>query len=366
MDTTTQRDYYEVLGVARDADQKAIKDAFRSLALKYHPDRNKAPDAEDKFKEIAEAYGILSDPKKRTQYDTAGFAGVEGFNAEDLFANIDFGDIFGNSGFGFNFGEGLLGDFLGRHRRGPVRGQDLEVHLVVPLERINAGGDETVRFARLITCPTCSGSGTKPGTEPQKCKTCGGSGRKVISHDQKKEKGSVHFQQITTCPDCHGQGSFIEHPCNECHGRGQVEKEETLKVHIPKGIDEATSLRIKGHGMPSEEVGAPSGDLFVVVRSSRDERFERSGSDLWRRETVNIIDAVLGTKLKVPTLEGEVDVTIPAGSQPDEVLRLRGKGLSNYRGEGRGDLNLRIQVQVPENLSAEERALYEQLRVLSI
>ena len=364
MATTTQRDYYEVLGIARDADQKTIKDAFRSLALKYHPDRNKAPDAEEKFKEIAEAYGILSDPKKRAQYDTGGFAGVEGFSAEDLFANIDFGDIFGDSGFGFDFGGGMFGDLFGRHRRGPVRGQDLEVHLVVPLERINTGGDETVHFARLVSCPTCSGSGAEPGTEPRKCETCGGSGRKVITRDQKQEKGSVRFQQITICPDCQGQGTFLEHPCKDCHGRGQVEKDETLKLHIPKGIDEATSLRIQGHGMPSDEPGAPPGDLFVVVRSSRDARFERSGSDLWRHETLNVVDAVLGAKLKVPTLEGEVDVTIPAGTQPDEVLRLRGKGLPNFRGHGHGDLNLRIQIHVPEKTSAEERALYEQIRAL--
>lgn len=366
MTATTQRDYYEVLGVARDADQKAIKDAFRTLALKYHPDRNKAPDAEEKFKEIAEAYGILSDPKKRARYDTAGFAGVEGFSTEDLFANIDFGDIFGDSGFGFNFGGGLFGDIFGRHhRRGPVRGQDLEVHLVVPLERINTGGDETVRFAHPVVCPTCSGSGAKPGTKPQPCKTCGGSGRKVISREQKQEKGSVHFQQITVCPDCHGQGTIIDHPCNECHGSGQVDKEESLKVHIPKGIDEATSLRIQGHGMPSEYAGAPPGDLYVVVRSARDSRFERSGSDLWRREIINLVDAVLGTKLKVPTLDGEVEVTIPAGSQPDEVLRLRGKGLPNFREQGHGDLNLRLQVHIPEKISAEERALYEQLRALA-
>ena len=364
MATNTQRDYYEVLGLARDADQKAIKDAFRSLAMKYHPDRNKAPDAEEKFKEIAEAYGILSDPEKRAQYDTGGFASVEGFSPEDLFANIDFGDIFGDSGFGFDFGGGLFGGLFGHRHRGPVRGQDIEVHLVVPLERINIGGDETVRFTRLVSCPGCSGSGAKAGTKPRKCTTCGGTGNKIITREQKQEKGSVRFQQITICPDCHGQGTFNEHPCTECHGRGQTEKEETLKVHIPKGIDEATSLRVPGHGMPSAEAGAPPGDLFVVVRSSRDARFERSGSDLWRRETLNVVDAVLGTKLKVPTLEGEVEVSIPAGVQPDEVLRLRGKGLPGFKGNRHGDLNLRIQIHIPEKTSAEERALYEQLRTL--
>jgi molecular chaperone DnaJ len=365
MATTTQRDYYDVLGVARDADQKTIKDAFRTLAMKYHPDRSKEPDAEEKFKQIAEAYGILSDPKKRKQYDTRGFAGVEGFNAEDLFANIDFGDIFGGMGFGFG-GEGdSIFDRLFRHRRpGPVHGQDLEVHLVVPLDRINRGGEETVRFARLITCPTCSGTGAEPGTQPRQCPTCGGSGRKVITRDEKGDKGSVRFQQVTVCPDCHGQGTFNDHPCKQCHGRGQVEKEETLKVKIPKGVDEATALRIEGHGMPSETAGGKPGDLYVVVRSARDPRFERVGADLWRRETISVLDAVLGAKLSVPTLDGEVEVTIPAGTQPDEILRLRGKGLPEFNGAGRGDLNLRIQVQIPEHPNAEERALYEQLRAL--
>lgn len=364
MVTAKQRDYYEVLGVSRDADQKAIKEAFRTLALKYHPDRNKTPDAEEKFKEIAEAYGILSDPRKRAQYDSGGFAGVAGFSPEDLFANIDFGDIFGDTGFGFDFGEGLFGDLFGRHRRKPVQGQDLEVHLVVPLERINTGGDETVRFSRLVTCPTCSGSGAKPGTTPRQCQTCDGTGRKVITRDQKQEKGSVRFQQITICPECGGQGTFIDDPCKACHGKGQIEKEENLKVHIPKGIDEATSLRIQGHGMPAEIPGAPPGDLFVVVRSARDSRFERSGADLWRSEELEVIDAVLGTKLKVPTLEGEVEVTIPAGTQPDEVLRLRGKGLPTFSAQGQGDLNLRIHVHIPEHPSTEERALYEKLREL--
>jgi molecular chaperone DnaJ len=335
--------------------------------MKYHPDRSKEPDAEAKFKEIAEAYGILSDPKKRAQYDSRGFAGVEDFDVEDLFSNIDFGDIFGDMGFGFGGGAGSIFDRLFRHREaGPVRGQDLEVHLVVPLERINHGGEETVRFARLVSCPACHGSGAEPGTSPRQCEACGGSGRKVITRDQKQDKGSVRFQQITICPVCHGQGSFIEHPCKKCQGRGQVEKEETLKVKIPQGIDEATSLRIAGHGMPSETSEGRPGDLYVVVRSARDPRFERVGADLWRRENISVVDAVLGSKIKVPTLDGEVEVTIPAGTQPDEVLRLRGKGLPEFKGHGRGDLNLRILVQIPENPSAEERQLYEQLRAIEL
>jgi molecular chaperone DnaJ len=362
---TVQRDYYEVLGVPRDADKAAIKNAFRELALKYHPDRNKAPDAEEKFKEIAEAYAVLSDPKKRAQYDRGGFAGVADFTPEDLFGGIDFGDIFGDMGFGFDFGGGSIFDRLFRHgRRGPARGQDLEIMLTVPLERINSGGEETVRYTRSVNCPTCRGSGAKPGTTPRQCDTCGGTGRRVISRDQKQEKGSIHFQQITVCPTCHGQGVFIDNPCQACHGTGQVEKEESLKVTIPVGVEEATALRIPAHGMPSEEPDGVPGDLYVIVRSAADPRFERAGADLWRSETLEVTDAVLGTTLTVPTLDGQVDVKVPAGTQPDEILRLRGKGLARPGGGAHGNLNVRIQVHIPENPTAEERRLYEQLRSL--
>jgi molecular chaperone DnaJ len=362
---SVQRDYYEVLGVPRDADASTIKNAFRELAMKYHPDRNKAPDAEEKFKEIAEAYAVLSDPKKRAQYDSGGFAGVADFTPEDLFGGIDFGDIFGDMGFGFDFGGGSIFDRLFRHgRRGPVRGQDLEIMLTVPLERINSGGEETVRYTRSVTCPTCTGSGAKPGTAPRKCETCGGTGRRVISRDQKQEKGSIHFQQITICPTCQGRGEFIDDPCQACHGLGQVEKEESLRVSIPIGVEEATALRIPAHGLPSEEPDGIPGDLYVIVRSARDPRFERAGADLWRTEILDVTDAVLGTKLTVPTLDGEVDVKVPAGTQPDEILRLRGKGLARPGGGGHGNLNVRIQVHIPEKPTVEERQLYEALRSL--
>jgi molecular chaperone DnaJ len=359
---TPQRDYYEVLGVANDADQTAIKSAFRELAMKFHPDRNKAPDAEEKFKEIAEAYAVLSDPDKRARYDSGGFAGISGFTHEDLFGGIDFGDIFGDAGFGF--GDSIFDRLFRHHRPGPARGRDIDVHLVVPLERINTGGEETVRYSRPVSCPACSGTGAKPGTEPRKCASCGGSGRRVVTHEEKKEQGSVHFQQVMVCPDCQGQGIFIDHPCLECHGQGHIKQEETLKVHVPVGVEEATALRVKGHGMPSEAVDGPPGDLYVVVTSAPDSRFERAGADLWRSETLEVTDLVLGTKLKTPTLDGEVDITIPPGTQPDEVLRLRHKGLQRFGDGGRGNLNLRIQVHIPERLSAGERALYEQLRSL--
>lgn len=357
-----QRDYYEVLGVARDADAKAIKDAFRQLALKYHPDRNKTPEAEEKFKEIAEAYAILSDPKKRAQYDSGGFAGVADFSAEDLFAGVDFGDIFADLGLGFDFGGGSIFDRLFRHRRGPSRGQDLEVLLQVPLSRIYEGGEETVRFRRPVTCPACHGTGAKDGAAPRQCEACHGTGQQVVSHSN---KGGVHFQQISICPRCGGRGTIIDEPCRECQGVGRVDKEEQLKLHIPAGADEGMALRIAGHGLPSPDAQGMPGDLYAIVRSAPDPRFERLGADLWRSETLEIADAVLGTHRRVPTLDGSVEVTIPPGTQPDEVLRLRGKGLPIYGSKRHGDLNIRIQVHIPEHLSTKEQELFEQLRRLS-
>lgn len=363
-----QRDYYEVLGVARDADARAIKNAFRELALKYHPDRNKSPDAEARFKEIAEAYAILSDPGKRANYDARGFAGVAGFSTEDLFSGIDFGDLFGNMGFDFDLGgDGLFGDFFRRHRqpRGPARGGDLEVRLTIPLSRVASGGEETVRFSRPVSCTDCHGSGVEKGTEPRTCDACKGTGKQVTTRQQTRDKGTISFQQISVCPVCHGQGRFVDHPCPSCNGRGVIDREDHLKVTIPPGVEEGTALRIPGHGMPSQDADGPAGDLFVLVHSEPDTRFERHAADLWRLETIEVADAVLGSRLKVPTLDGEVEVKVPAGSQPDQVLRLKGKGLPVFGAPMHGDINIRLQVHIPEKLSREEKQLYQQLQEIT-
>ncbi len=357
---TAPRDYYEVLGVNRDADQKTIRDAFRTLALRYHPDRNKEVGAEEKFKEIAQAYAVLSDPKKRADYHTGGFAGVAGFSPEDLFSGIDFDDIFGGLGFDFG-GEGLFERFFRRRqRRGPAPGANLQVELVVPLERVVTGGEETVRISRPAACATCRGSGAKPGTNSKLGDACKGSGRQVR---RRREAGMV-FQQTTTCMPCRGQGKIIEHPCAECRGSGEVEREEALTVKIPIGVEEGMVLRVPGHGLPSAHTGGLPGDLYVLVRTAPDQRSERSGADLWRTETLQIADAVLGTSLEVPTLNGGATVTVPAGTQADAVLRLRGKGLPEFGGRGRGDLYLRIAVEMPKRISKAERELYERLRTL--
>jgi len=360
--TPAQRDYYEVLGVSRDADQKAIKDAFRKLALQYHPDRNKTPGAEEHFKEIAEAYAVLSDPRKRAEYDARGFAGVAGFTQEDLFSGINFEDIFGGLNFDFGMeGGGLFDRIFQRHRAGPRHGANIEVELVVPLERVANGGEESIALTRPAACQKCQGSGAEPGTSPRKCETCGGTGRQV----KRKHEGGVTVQQITTCPRCHGSGQIIDRPCPVCSGRGEVLREESITVTIPIGVEEGMVLRIPGKGLPSADAGGVPGDLYVVVHTSPDPRFQRMGSELWRTETLPLLDAVLGTTLKIATLDGTATVTVPPGTQPDGVLRLRGKGLPEFGTKHRGDLYLRIQVHIPEQLSSEEKALYERLRELA-
>jgi molecular chaperone DnaJ len=329
MPTTNQRDYYGVLGVPREADERKIKDAFRDLALKYHPDHNKEPGAEEKFKEIAQAYAVPSDPKKRAEYDTGGFAGVAGYSPEDLFGGINFEEIFGGHGFGLDFGFGEGGGLFGRFfgRRGPARGGDIEGTLTIPLAKVASGGEAIVRVPRSEKCADCDGTGCKAGTKPRACETCKGTGRQTSSN----RKGGVFFQQISTCPACDGKGQFIDNPCPKCNGRGDVEREEKITVKVPPGVEEGMALRVAGHGHPSPQKGVAPGDLLVVIRSEPDARFERHGADLWREESIEVAEAALGSTLKVPTLDGEATVTIPAGTQPGSVLRLSGKGLPNFK-----------------------------------
>lgn len=354
-----------MLGVARDASPKAIKNAFRELALKFHPDRNKEAGAEERFKEIAEAYAILSDPRKRADYDARGFAGVAGFSRDDLFSGINFEDILGGLGFDFDFGLGLGSPFEGffrRRRAGPARGANIEVDLEVPLERVVTGGGEEIRLNRPATCPACHGTGEEGGRPAPKCEACGGTGR--VTRSRREDKEHVFIQQISTCPACQGRGIRHEHPCPQCRGQGEVEQPDSLTVMIPVGVEEGQVLRIAGKGMPSPAPDRAPGDLFVVVRTRPDARFERMGADLLREETISIADAVLGTTLDVPTLEGSARVTVPAGTQPDETLRLKAKGLPTFGGGSRGDLYLRLAVRVPRRLTRQERALYEKLREL--
>ena len=353
-----QRDYYEVLGVPRDADAKAIRDAFRALALKFHPDRNKEPGAEERFKEIAEAYAILSDPKKRATYDTGGI-GAAGIPPEDLFAGINFDEIFG--GLGFGLGDSLFERmFHPRRRGGREAGANLDVEVNVTLDTVAQGGREVVRVKRPASCQQCNGTGAAAGSSPKPCDACRGSGQ----HSTTRKEGDVSFTQVTICPACRGRGNVIDQPCAQCRGSGRTERQESFEVKIPIGAEEGLALRIAGRGMPSDQAGGPPGDLFVVIRTLPDTRFERRGADLWHEAAISAVDAALGTTLDVPTLDGHASIKVIPGTQPGSVLRLRNKGLPRFDGGGRGGLYVTLHVTVPESLSSEERKLYERLRAL--
>lgn len=359
--STHERDYYEVLGVPRDADGQVIKKAYHKLAMEWHPDRNKSPEAEGKFKEIATAYAILKDPKKRARYDAQGMEGVAHYTSEDLFGGLDLGNLFGDMGFGYGGGS-IFDRMFGRRTTRPLHGQDLRVQIEISLEMVNDGGRQEVRVSHPALCSACHGHGTKSGTPPPLCKSCNGTGRMVTTRDESREGRQIKVQQVNVCPVCHGKGTEITDPCPTCGGYGHVEKEETIKVTIPPGIEDGVVLRVAGHGLPGDRPDIPPGDLHVVVYTRPDGRFQRRGPDLWRAEEIGVTDAVLGTTRTFPSLGGRLKVKIPPGTQADEILRLRGKGLPRFRGSGCGDINIRIQVHVPEKLSKKERKLYEQLR----
>ncbi len=355
-----KRDYYEVLGVPRNASKDEIKDAYRKLAMQYHPDRNKAPNAEEKFKEISEAYAVLSDDQKRQQYDTLGHAGFDQrYTAEDIFRGADFESIFKDIGFGFGdlfrtfFGGGFGG---GGFRERINRGQDLAYNLEITLEEAAKGTEKEIEIPRTEKCEVCNGSGASPGTSPRTCPKCNGAGK--VQHMRKSS--FAMYVHVTPCSTCRGKGMLIDSPCKNCRGTGLVKKRRKISVKIPVGIDEGYQLRLRGEGEMASNGGEP-GDLYVLVHIVPHELFMREGDDLWHVLIIGYPQAALGTEVSVPTLDGPETVKIRPGTQAGETIRLKGKGMPRFRGYGKGDLLVRVGISVPEKLTSKQRALLEQL-----
>ncbi len=350
------KDYYEVLGVARGATKDQIKDSYRKLALQFHPDRNKSPEAEARFKEVSEAYAVLSDGEKRKQYDSFGREGVyQRYSQEDIFRGVDFGEFFRGAGFGF---DDIFAQFFGGGQaRRENRGEDLTYHLQVGLEEILQDGYREIDIPREEVCATCGGSGAKPGTSPQTCGTCGGTGQvqKVQS------AGFARLVRVATCSRCGGRGYIIDSPCNECRGRGTVERKRRIRVMIPAGVEDGHTLRLRGEGNAGEN-GVPPGDLYVVLNVAPHRIFARQDSDVYLETKLGVADAALGAEVKVPTLYGDVNMNVPPGTQPGAVFKLKGKGLPRYGAWGKGDEYVKVNVEVPRNLSNSQKELLKKFR----
>jgi molecular chaperone DnaJ len=350
-----KRDFYEVLGVAKNSSEDEIKKAYRKLAMKYHPDRNPdSKESEEKFKEVKEAYEMLTNPEKREAYDRYGHAGVD--------PNMGGGHGgFGAGGFGDAFGD-IFGDIFGGGRgrsSGPqvYRGADLRYNLEITLEQAAHGFDTTIRVPSWDKCDTCHGSGAKPGTSPTTCGTCGGHGQ------VRMQQGFFSIQQ--TCPKCHGNGKVITDPCSPCGGQGRIKRNKTLEVKIPVGIDSGMRIRSSGNGEPGTN-GGPPGDLYVEIHIKPHKVFSREGDDLHCEMPISFVKATLGGEIEVPTLSGKVSFTIPEGTQSGKVFRLKGKGIKGVRSGFAGDLFCHVQIETPVKLTDKQKDLLKEFERLTI
>lgn len=355
-----KRDYYEVLGVSKTADEKEIKSAFRKLAKQHHPDLN--PDnkeAEAKFKEINEAYEVLSDPEKKAKYDQFGHAAFDqnqGFGGGG--ANYgDFGDIFGDI-FGDFFGGGFSGGGFGgggrAQRTGPKAGSDLKIKLDITFEEAAFGTKKEIKINRVEKCHVCEGSGAKKGSSKKTCPTCNGTGQ--VRTVQRTAFGQ--FASTKPCSTCNGTGEVIEDPCTACHGTGKEQKSRKLSINIPAGVDSGSVIPLRGEGNHGER-GGPAGDLYVYLNVKEHELFERDGNDVWCDIPISFTQAVLGASIQVPTLEGKVKYDIPEGTQPGTVFRLKNKGIKHLRGSGKGDQYVRVNIEVPKKLTEKQKNILQ-------
>ena len=359
-----KRDYYEILGVPKNAAVDAIKKAYRTMALKYHPDRvppEKKKEAEEQFKEVSEAYAVLSDEKKRSLYDQYGHSGIDQrYTAEDIFKGADFGSIFESAGFENIFGDifGDLGfDIFGggpSRRKRSERGRDIQIEVDITFLEAARGVSKDIKYPRYETCGVCKGSGAKPGSKKTTCPQCKGQGQIIVS--------GGFFRMSQTCPQCRGEGSLVSAFCPECNGETRVKKTHKLEVKVPAGVDTGSQLRIRGEG----EVGKSSkGDLYIILNVLPHPKFARSGNDIIYETTISMAKAALGGELEVPTLEGNVKMKIPAGTQPDKIFRLRGKGIPDLHGYAKGDELVKVKIEIPLSLNAQQRKLIEDFAKLS-
>ncbi|MBU1124646.1 MAG: molecular chaperone DnaJ [Candidatus Omnitrophica bacterium] len=371
MGVSTKRDYYEILGVKKSATLEEIKKAYRQMALQFHPDRvppEQKKEAEEKFKEISEAYAVLSDSQKRALYDQYGHAGIDQKYAyEDIFKGADFNGVFrdmGDSGFGGGLFDEIFSDLGfdifggrggGRSGTRSRRGRDLQITTDITLEEAAVGVEKTITLPRYETCQTCGGSGAKPGTKKTTCPQCKGSGRMVVS--------SGFFQLAQTCSRCSGEGSLVQSPCTACRGQGREKITRKIKVKIPAGVDTGSNLRVRGEG---EAGSSGRGDLYVIIEIKPHSIFERHENDLLTQIEVSLSKAILGGDVEVPTLEGKVAMKIPPGTQSGKVFRLKDKGIPDIHGAGSGDELVRVKVAIPTHLTPSQKELIEEFDRLSV
>jgi molecular chaperone DnaJ len=343
-----KRDYYEVLGIPRNATDEEIKRAFRKLAFQYHPDHNRNGDAEAKFKEVNEAYHVLADPDKRAAYDRFGHGGTEGLFGRG-FEGFDFG------GFGDIF-DAFFGGASTTARRGPQRGADLNYNTYITFKEAAFGCEKEISIMRTEYCASCQGTGAKPGSQPTKCPNCNGSGQ--LRRVQQSFFG--HFTNITTCPQCRGEGRIITEPCPRCRGTGKEKQARRISVKIPAGVDNGNQVRLRGEGEAGDR-GGPPGNLYVYLTVKPHELFTRDGDDIIYELAINFAQAALGAEIEVPTLDGSTKLKVPAGSQTGREFKLKNKGISHLRGRGRGDQFVRLRVVTPESLTKKQRQILEEL-----
>lgn len=360
-----KRDYYEVLGVDKNADKKTIKKAYRKLAMKYHPDVNHEEGAEEKFKELSEAYGVLSDDEKRKRYDQFGHAGMDGFSQEDIFNNINFEDIFN----GFGFGGGSQGGFgsifdlfgFGGESSGPSgRGQDISQIVELTLEEVASGVSKDLDVRHKKKCPKCNGTRAEPGSSVKTCPQCNGAGQ--VKQVQNTPLGQ--FATVSKCPQCNGEGQHVEKPCTECHGSGLKTTINKISINIPAGVETGTKLRVSGEGDDGIR-GAPSGDLYVTIKVLKHDLFRREGQDLFYDLPISYVQACLGDSVDVPTIDGEASLNIPAGTQSGSTFKLRGEGIKSLNWSGKGNLYVKVQVVVPKKLSAKQKEVLKEFADVS-